>query len=224
VQEKPGLEIMGKWQRTKLRFYLVHDRYSLTTMVFHSNFDGSLRSSQDDATEPQSKTRRKREMQDLQDLGAQLLALTPKQLEKIPVSGELLAAIAEARRFTRKNEALRRQMQYIGKLMRCVDPEPIRARLAALRDRSASEIARQRRLERLREELLADEKTVDNIAREWPEADIQRLRALRRNALKEREQKRPLRAYREIFRILRGLEFNRQEEIDAHPAPEAEGD
>jgi len=196
-------------------------RRSLTTMVFHPNFDpGFHHPSQDDTAQPPSKTRRKREMQDLQDLGAQLLALTPGQLEKIPVPSALLAAIAEARRFTRKDEALRRQMQYIGKLMRSVDPEPIRARLAALRGQSASEIARQHRLERLRDELLADEKTIENIVREWPEADIQRLRTLRRNALREREQQQPPRAYREIFKILRGLEFDTQEENSTSPAPE----
>ena len=191
-------------------------------MVFHPHPDrDSLLPSQDDAVEPPSKSRRKREMQGLQDLGAQLLALPPGQLENIPVPGELLAAIAEARRLTRKNEALRRQMQYIGKLMRSVDPEPIRARLAALRGQSASEIARIHRLERLREELLADEKTVEKIACEWPEADIQRLRTLRRNALKEREQQRPPRACREIFKVLRGLDP--QEENSASSAPEPEG-
>jgi ribosome-associated protein len=194
-------------------------------MVFHPNSGpGSPHPSQDDDAQPQSKTRRKQEMHNLQDLGTQLLALTAAQLEKIPVSGELLAAITAARRFTRKDEALRRQMQYIGKLMRGVDPEPIRARLAALRGQSASEIARQHRLERLREELLSDEKTVEVIAREWPGADIQRLRTLRRNALKEREQQRPPRAYREIFKFLRELEPGQQEESSTSSAPEPGGD
>jgi ribosome-associated protein len=193
--------------------------------VFHPNPDhDSLPPSQDDAAEPQSKSSRKREMLSLQELGAQLLALSPGQLEKIPVPAELLAAIAEARRLTRKNEALRRQMQYIGKLMRSVDPEPIRARLAALRGQSAGEIARQHRLERLREELLAEERTVEKIASEWPRVDIQRLRALRRNALKEREQRRPPRAYREIFKVLRELELGLpQEEGNVPPASEPEG-
>jgi len=188
-------------------------------MVF-PNPDSPLHPLHDDAAEPQSKTRRKREMQSLQDLGAELLALSPAQLEKIPVPGDLLAAIVEARRFTRRDEALRRQVQYIGKLMRRIDPEPIRERLAMLRGQSASEIARQHRLERLRDALLADEKTTENIAREWPGADIQRLRTLRRNALKEREQQRPPRAYREIFKVLRDLELGTQEENSTSPTPE----
>jgi ribosome-associated protein len=189
-------------------------------MVFHPNPDDLLYPLQDDAAEPPSKSHRKREMHNLQDLGAQLLALTPGQLEKIPVPEELLAAIAEARRLPRKTEALRRQMQYIGKLMRRVDPEPIRARLAALRDRSAGEIARQHRLERLRDELLADERAVENIVREWPGADIQRLRTLRRNALKEREQQRPPRAYREIFKVLRELDSQEKNGASLAPKPE----
>ena len=195
-------------------------------MVFHPTPPNArLHPSQDDNIEPPSKSRRKREMQDLQDLGVQLLALPPGQMEKFALSPELLAAIAEARRFTRKNEALRRQMQYIGKLMRSVDPEPIRARLAALRGESASEIARMHRLERLRDELLADEQTVEKIVHEWPKADIQRLRTLRRNALKEREQQRPSRAYREIFKVLRDLDPDLpEEESDVSTTQEPEGD
>lgn len=157
--------------------------------------------------DPPSKSHRKREMQALQELGARLVALPSGQLEKMPLPENLRAAIADARRFSGKHEALRRQMQYVGKLMRNVDPEPIRARLDTLRDQSAGEIARQHRLERLRDELLADEKTIEDIVRDWPEADIQQLRNLRRNALKEREQQKPPRAYREIFRILRELDM-----------------
>ncbi len=190
-------------------------------MVFHPNPNAPHHPLQDDAAEPQSKTRRKKEMQSLQDLGEQLLALSPSQLEKIPVPAELLAAIVEARRFTRKDEALRRQVQYIGKLMRRVDPEPIRERLDMLRGQSASEIARQHRLEQLRDALIADEKTVEDIVREWPGADIQRLRVLRRNALKEREQQRPPRAYREIFKVLRELALGTLEENNTSPAPES---
>lgn len=174
-------------------------------MTFHSDPDAPFHSQPDDALPP-SKSSRKREMQELQDLGEQLLALTPGQLAKIPMPEELLAAFAEARRLAPRSEAMRRQTQYVGKLMRSVDPEPIRALLAALRGQSASEIARQHRLERLRDELLANEKTVESIACEWPNADIQRLRTLRRNALKERDQQKPPRAYREIFRVLRDLE------------------
>ncbi|MDR0565337.1 MAG: DUF615 domain-containing protein [Azoarcus sp.] len=169
----------------------------------------SSRPPQDDTVEIQSKSHRKREMLALQDLGKQLVALSPGQLSKIPLPEELLTAIADAHRFARKHEALRRQMQYIGKLMRGINPDTIRASLTAMQGGSASEIARQHRLERLRDNLLADEKTIENIVSDWPHADIQRLRALRRNALKEREQQRPPRAFREIFKMLRELDEER---------------
>ncbi|MDR1462339.1 MAG: DUF615 domain-containing protein [Azoarcus sp.] len=161
-----------------------------------------------------SKTSRKREMQALQDLGEQLTALPPEQLKNLSLPEALFAAIADARRFAGKREALRRQRQYIGKLMRGIDPEPIRARLDALRGLSADEIARQHRLEGLRDELMSDEKTIERIAQrvaqridqDSPGVDIKRLRALRRNALKEREQRLPPKAYREIFKLLRELD------------------
>ncbi|MDR2031623.1 MAG: DUF615 domain-containing protein [Azoarcus sp.] len=178
-------------------------------MVFHPDY------SPDSAGEPPpSKSRRKREMHALQELGAQLVALPPEQLKKMPLPEALAKAIAEARRLPRRDEARRRQMQYIGKLMRGVDPEPLRARLDALRG-PAAEVARQHRLERLRDDLLADEKTIAEIVREWPQADVQQLRALRRNALKERERQRPPRAYREVFKILRAFDAGRGEDADA---------
>ena len=184
-------------------------------MAFHPD---SFPRNDDDSAGPPSKSSRKREMQALQALGEQLVALSSGQLKSMPLPEALLAAVTEAQRFTRKDEALRRQMQYIGKLMRSVDPEPIRARLDALRGLSATEIARQHRLEKLREDLIADEKTVEHIAREYPGVDIGQLRALRRNVLKERAQQRPPRAYREIFKILR----EHDEQTGVPGAPESE--
>ncbi len=103
-------------------------------------------------------------------------------------------------------EARRRQLQYIGKLMRNVDPAPIQAQLDVFNGNSAAEVARQHRLERLRADYLEDEKVLTTIADTWPGADLQHLRNLRRNALKEREQGKPPKAFRELFRVLRDLE------------------
>jgi ribosome-associated protein len=107
---------------------------------------------------------------------------------------------------TRHDEARRRQMQYIGRLMRDVDAEPIRAALALVRGESASETAKLHRLERLRTEFLADEKALHEIATLYPAADMQHLRSLRRSALKERELNKPPRSYRAIFQALKELE------------------
>lgn len=152
-----------------------------------------------------SKSSRKRDMHRLQDLGEALVALSVDQLAKVPIPDDLLIAVKDAKRFT-KHEARRRQMQYIGRLMRHIDPEPIQAQLDVFKGLSRSEIARQHRLERLRNEFLEDEKVIGRIAEIWPTADLQHLRVLRRNALKEREQQKPPRAYRELFRVLRTLD------------------
>lgn len=80
-----------------------------------------------------SKSARKREYIALQKLGESLIALKPSDLEKIPLTEELLDALHDARKIS-ANGALRRQKQYIGKLMALVDPEPIKSALAALRD------------------------------------------------------------------------------------------
>jgi ribosome-associated protein len=97
-------------------------------------------------------------------------------------------------------------MQYIGRLMRDAEIEPIRAALALLRGESASETAKLHRLERWRTELLADEKVLHEIATRYPQADLQHLRSLRRAALKEAEQNKAPRSSRAIFQFLKDLE------------------
>lgn len=152
-----------------------------------------------------SKSQRKRDMDALQALGHELAELPPAQLKKMPVPEDLLDAILDWQRFS-KHEARRRQMQYIGKLMRDLDPAPMREALDALKGVSAAENARLHRLERMRERLLEDEQVLGEIADEYPAADLQRLRQLRRNALKEAEQGKPPRAFREIFQELKSLD------------------
>ena len=149
-----------------------------------------------------SKTRRKREMHELQALGAALVALSEAQLADTPLDETLRAAVLEARRI-KSHEARRRQMQYIGRLMRDVDAAPIRARLDELSGLSSQASVRHRRLEALRERLMGDDAALTDFAAEHPSADLQALRALIRNARKEQKQGRPPRAYRELFRFLK---------------------
>jgi ribosome-associated protein len=158
--------------------------------------------------EPVSKTRRKREMHALQSLGVDLVALPESQLHEMQLESELLEALLEAKRM-RSHEARRRQLQYIGRLMRDVAPEPIRARLSALEGSSAQAAAAHRRLEALRERLLADDAALTRYAAEHPGADLQEIRALIRNARKEQKEGKPPRAYRELFRALKTLETAR---------------
>lgn len=152
-----------------------------------------------------SKSQVKREMDALQALGARLVELNKERLAKIAMPEELRDAIKDAQRFT-KHEARRRQLQYIGRLMRDVDPAPIQAAIDEVDGVSAAANARQHALERLRERLLEDEAVLGEIAQHHPSADFQHLRQLRRNALKEAESGKPPRAFRELFRALRELE------------------
>ena len=154
-----------------------------------------------------SKSQLKREMTALQELGEELVGLSRERLAKIDMPERLRDAILDAQRIT-KHEARRRQMQYIGKIMRDVDAGTLREALDELKGLSAAANARQHHLENLRTRLMEDEAAFGDLAREFPAADIQHLRQLRRNALREAEQGRPPRAYRELFRELRELGGN----------------
>ena len=158
-----------------------------------------------EAGERPSKSQRKREMHALQDLGAELPALCVERLARIELPDALREALREAQRLSR-HEARRRQLQYIGRLMRDIEPAPIRAALDALNGVSAVETARQHRLERLRERLLEDESVLTEIGADHPGADLTRLRQLRRGALHEREAGKPPKHFRELFRTLREMQ------------------
>jgi ribosome-associated protein len=155
--------------------------------------------------EPVSKTRRKREMLELQSLGAALVALPESQISAMRLETRLLQAVLDAKR-VKSHEAKRRQLQYIGRLMREVDAEPIRAQLAAVEGSSAQAAAAHRRLEAWRERLLSDDQALTSFASEHPGADMQEIRALIRNARKEQKAGKPPRAYRELFRVLKTIE------------------
>jgi ribosome-associated protein len=157
------------------------------------------------AEEIVSKTQRKREMHELQVLGAALVDLPEGQLQLMNLDARLLEAVLAAKRI-KSHEAKRRQMQYIGRLMRDVDATPIRARMAELEGSSAQATARHRRIEAWRERLLGDDEALTAFAAEHPGADLQTLRALMRNARKEAKEGKPPRAFRELFRVLKDIE------------------
>jgi ribosome-associated protein len=151
-----------------------------------------------------SKTRRKSEMHDLQSLGETLVRLSAPRLSELGLPERLADAIEQARAIS-KHEARRRQMQYIGRLMRDVDPEPIRARLAQWGTAPAAEKARLASVERWRERLLADSAALDQLCAAAPHADRARLSALVARVQGERARAAPPHAYRELFRVLNTL-------------------
>ncbi|MBV9191830.1 MAG: DUF615 domain-containing protein [Betaproteobacteria bacterium] len=157
------------------------------------------------AVPPVSKTQRKKEMHELQSLGAELVELAESQIVALDIPDDLREAVLEAKRI-KSHEAKRRQLQYIGRLMRDVEPAPIREQLDALVGHSAQEAARHRRLEALREKLLADDGALTAYGAEHAGADLQALRTLIRNARREQKEGKPPRAFRELFRLLKSID------------------
>lgn len=159
-----------------------------------------------ESTTRPSKTKKKEAMHELQDLGAELVELSVGQLKRINLPEDLFSAVRECQKIT-AHGARRRQIMYIGKMMRNLEDEPIRAGLALIRGESSAETARLHRLERLRTRLLEDETVLSEIAALWPGVDLQHLRQLRRNALKEQEANKPPKNFRAIFQILQELDL-----------------
>ena len=158
-----------------------------------------------DPDEPPSRSARKREALDLQSLGVALIELPPAELDALELPETLHDAIVAARGLTSRG-ALVRQRQYIGKLMRKVDAEPIRAALARRRDADRVRLTRERHLERWRDRLLADEAAAwSELAAQSTNAPLAELRALARQARAERTASRPPAASRQLFRRLRDL-------------------
>jgi ribosome-associated protein len=159
------------------------------------------------ADELPSKTRRKRQMHALQDLGTELVALNEDQLAAMALPDNLHDAVLEAKGIIRF-EARRRQMQYIGKLMRSVDPGPIRTRIDAWKATSREHTAQLHLTERWRERLLADESALVALLSAYPRADAHRLRTLVHSTRLERDANRPPKSYRALFKTLRGIISN----------------
>lgn len=148
-----------------------------------------------------SKTRRKHAMHELQDLGEALVELDPSRLAALALPERLGEAIALARRIT-QHEGRRRQMQFIGRLMRDVDPEPIRAALASIAAVSHADRARFAAAETWRDRLLVDEAAVGEFVAAHPSASRDELERLVRDARAERASGRPPHRFRALFRFV----------------------
>jgi len=145
-----------------------------------------------------SKTRRKRESHDLQKLGAALVGLSSDRLERMGLPEKLLDAVKACQGIT-KHEARRRQMQYIGKIMRDVDPEPIAQQLNEFTSPSRHQTALFHVAEKWRDDLLADPQAILRFERDFPHADHHKMRALIEATRAERLAKRAPKHFRELF-------------------------
>jgi ribosome-associated protein len=151
-----------------------------------------------------SKTRRKKQLHALQDVCSQLVALSADELARIRMPESLREAVEDARRFTR-HEARRRQMQYIGRLMRDIDAAPIAEQLAAMKAPSRRQTALFHVAERWRQELLDDGTALERFMKEFPEADPDRLRTMVEEAREEKRAARAPRRFRELFHALSAI-------------------
>ncbi|MBK7471145.1 MAG: DUF615 domain-containing protein [Betaproteobacteria bacterium] len=151
-----------------------------------------------------SKTQRKHEMHALQDLGERLAELTSERLGQLELPERLATAITEYRRFN-KWEAKRRQMQYIGKLMRDIDAAPIVAQLDIWAGTSRAAVAGFHAVEEWRDKLLADNAALDALATAHPGADRARFALLIDRARTERAGGKPPANFRLLFRELAKL-------------------
>jgi len=158
----------------------------------------------DDEIEYVSKSQMKRDVEALQDLGVELIGLSKLQLKKLDLPDALLVAIKDAQKIT-ANGAIKRQRQYIGRLMRDIDPAPIQALLDSLRGDNDKQNAWLHQLERTRDELVADDKAVAKLIEEHPQIDIQQLRTMVRNARAERAAQKPPKHFRSLFQFLKEL-------------------
>ena len=153
---------------------------------------------------PPSKTKIKKQMHELRDLGEELTDLSKDQLAQLDIPENLRDAVREMKNIN-KFGAQRRQLQYIGKLMRDVDPAPIIAKLNAWKGYSQQHTAYMHQLERWRDRLLESDSALTELLADHPQTDVQRLRALIRNAQKEQEAGKPPKNYREIFQVLKEI-------------------
>ncbi len=152
-----------------------------------------------------SKTQRKKASHDLQALGQALVEMPDSRLSVLAMPESLRDAILEYRR-TRSHEGRRRQMQYIGKLMRRTDPEPLREAVAAQQLGRARDSLQLHEAEHWRAVLVADDEALARWVREHPASDLQQLRSLVRAARKDAAaapEQRSGRAFRDLFKFIR---------------------
>jgi ribosome-associated protein len=157
-----------------------------------------------EADEPISKTKLKAEADAAQHIGKKLIALSKDRLVKLDLPEALFDAVMEAKRLT-ANGAIRRQLQYLGRLMRDVDSAPIVTQLEAWEGKNTEENARFHTMERWRTRLIAEPMALQEFLAAFPQADIQQLRTLIRNAQREEASQKPPKSSRELFKLIREI-------------------
>jgi len=155
--------------------------------------------------ENKSKTQKKKEAQHLQKLGERLVALSAQQLEEMELPEEVFQAVKFAQTIKRR-EAYRRQMQYIGTLMRKIDFVPIQKALEDIDLGNRQKALAFQKIEKMRDELVeGNDRLMAEIIRQYPQAESQKLNQLVRQARKEMQKTESTRSSRMLFRYLRRI-------------------
>ncbi len=160
-----------------------------------------------------SKTKLKAEADAAQAIGKKLVDLPKDKLLKLNLPEALFEAVMEAKRIT-ANGAIRRQMQYLGRLMRDLDPAPIVDQLQRWEGKHNEENARFHGMERWRTRLLADAQAVSEFLLAYPQTDSQQLRTLIRNVQREEAAQKPPKSSRELFKLIRETIEAKSERIE----------
>lgn len=191
---------------------------------------GAFNPEPDDDDTPKSKSQKKRDMTALQDLGVELEALPKDRLARVPMPEALADAIHAARKIN-SHEGKRRQMQFVGKVMRGLDDDEIatiRAALEGFKGTSKAETARLHLIERWRELLLTDDESLTKFLGEHPGVDVQAVRNTIRNARREQQMAKPPKSFRELFQIIKSALEEKDAARDAAaaaaqpPSPESD--
>jgi ribosome-associated protein len=158
----------------------------------------------DDDIDWVSKSQLKRDSKALQDLGKRLCALNSEQLSRIPLNEQLQQAIELAHRISNKRGALKRHFQFIGKLLRNIDAEPIIDAVQAIDNTHAHDVAKFRNLEQWRDRILEHGDTaIHEFCNETPGADRQQLRQILRNHNNAKDDSGKTRFARLLFKAIR---------------------
>ena len=153
-----------------------------------------------------SKSQRRREALEIKSLALELINLSQSRLDQVPLDDSVRAAIMDARQI-RSNVARKRQMQYVAKLLRRDDPEPILCALEAFDTEARELTGRQHRSEAWRDFLLGSGDTaIGQLKKSRSDTDTQAIRQLVRNAAREADRNKPPSSARNLFRLLRDMD------------------
>jgi ribosome-associated protein len=170
-----------------------------------SDFD-QYQDEEDDIDYGPSKSQIKRECHHLTDIGEEILKLKAEEIRSLELPDELQEAVNTALKI-KSRSGLKRQRQYIGKILRSIDSEDIEARLRKIQHRHDTNTAQFKRLERWRDRLIDNDKqALNEIIDFYPDVDRQHINQLIRAAFQEKKQEKPPAASRKLFKYLRELE------------------